>query len=60
MAVHVVVDPPVCCPDFPRRVEQTSEEVVKHKSRADSHSDAVNSFDDSIDNMRTGLEKIGP
>lgn len=60
MAVHVVVYPPVGCPYFACWVEKSCEEVVEYKARPNGHADPVDCFDDSIDDMRTGFEKVRP
>mmetsp|Transcript_24317 Transcript_24317/g.61665 ORF Transcript_24317/g.61665 Transcript_24317/m.61665 type:complete len:665 (+) Transcript_24317:276-2270(+) len=58
--VQVVVESPVHGPHPPRRVPQTLHQVLQHLGGPQRHAEAVDRVEDRHDQVRGGLEDVGP
>src|SRR6266566_1017272 len=56
--VAIIMQLPVADPHLPRRMEQSSPDVVEHNPRADSHADGLDGLDDAVDDVRARLEEV--
>ena len=62
LAAHVdhVVDPPEDLPNAPRWVPEALERVHEDDSSSDAAADALDGFEDGVDDVRAGFEDVGP
>lgn len=58
--IHHVIDSPVHLPHSPRRVPKTLKSIHKHDATTNTDPNTFNCFQHRVDDMRAGLEDIGP